>query len=204
MSPDHDPATRPQPILEDGFVVLRPPRPEDKEARRAYGHHPEFVRLDGDDPRHFSPLTPEDLDRWYDLFRADPLRWIVAIEGPLRRVRPFPQAAGAQPAGRVRGRTVRSGGKEDRARPFLFPSSQRRREALHWSLSRGPGNHSVANVDSLHILSDRPWGASLKMLRSPCRAQGLHSLTLAQTRSEYWFAPRTLTRPTPSILFPSS
>ena len=30
------------------------------------------------------------------------------------------------------------------------------------------------------------------MLRSPGRAQGLHSLALAQTRSEYRFAPRTL------------
>jgi len=55
MSPDHDPATRPQPILEDGFVVLRPPRPEDKEARRAYDHHPEFVRLDGWDKCGLTP-----------------------------------------------------------------------------------------------------------------------------------------------------
>ncbi len=50
----------------------------------------------------------------------------------------------------------------------------------------------MSNVDSLYILSDRPWGASLKMLRSPCRAQGLHSLALAQTRSESRFAPRTV------------
>ncbi len=81
MRPDHDDATQPRPILENGSVVLRPPRPEDKEARLAYGHHPEFIRLDGDDPRRLSPLTPEDIDRWYDLFRADPLRWIVAVEG---------------------------------------------------------------------------------------------------------------------------
>ena len=31
----------------------------------------------------------------------------------------------------------------------------------------------MRNVDSLHILSDRPWGASRKMLRSPRRAQVL-------------------------------
>jgi len=81
MGSEHDDVTRPQPTLEEGFVTLRPPRLEDKKARLAYGRHPEFVRLDGDDPRHSSSLTPDEVDRWYDLCRADPLRWIVAIEG---------------------------------------------------------------------------------------------------------------------------
>ncbi len=35
------------------------------------------------------------------------------------------------------------------------------------------------------ILSDRPWGASRKMLRSPCRAHGLSERQRVQTGSEY-------------------
>ncbi len=49
---------------------------------------------------------------------------------------------------------------------------------------RGSGGHLLANVDSLHILSDRPWGASRKMLRSPCRAHGLSERQRVKTRSE--------------------
>jgi [ribosomal protein S5]-alanine N-acetyltransferase len=81
MGSEHGDVTRPRPTLDDGFVTLRPPRLADKKARLAYGRHPEFVRLDGDDPRLPSAMTPDDVDRWYDLFRADPLRWIVAIDG---------------------------------------------------------------------------------------------------------------------------
>jgi RimJ/RimL family protein N-acetyltransferase len=60
---------------------LRPPRPEDKETRRAYGRNAEYLRLDGDDPRNATPLTPDELDGWYDLFRTDPHRWIIAVNG---------------------------------------------------------------------------------------------------------------------------
>ena len=73
--------TKLQPILRDGLVVLRPPQPEDKEARLACGRHPEFVRLDGDDPRHVSTLTRDEIDHWYEVFGTDPLRWIVAVGG---------------------------------------------------------------------------------------------------------------------------
>ncbi len=66
---------------------------------------------------------------------------------------------------------------ERRSRPRLpapsFPGSQGRREALHWGQEPWPRQSFGTNVDSLHILSDRPWGASRKMLRSPCRAHGL-------------------------------
>jgi len=49
-----------------------------------------------------------------------------------------------------------------------------------------------ANVDSLHILSDRPWRASRKMLHSPRRAQGLSERQRVKTCSEYRSAARTL------------
>ena len=73
-------------------------------------------------------------------------------------------------------------GKEDCAWPLYFPSSWR--EALHGGQGAGPGEAFEANVDSLHILSGRPWGASRKMLRSPGRAQGLSERQRVQTRSE--------------------
>jgi RimJ/RimL family protein N-acetyltransferase len=60
---------------------LRPPRPEDKETRRAYGRNAEYLRLDGEDLRNAGPLTHDELDGWYDLFRTDPHRWIIAVNG---------------------------------------------------------------------------------------------------------------------------
>ena len=74
---------------------------------------------------------------------------------------------------------------ERRSRPVLaifFPVAPGPREALHWGRRHVPAGHLGqmatarpggsfgANVDSLHILSDRPWGASLKMLCSLAEA----------------------------------
>ncbi len=50
--------------------------------------------------------------------------------------------------------------------------SSRRAEGMPAQAIR-TASHFMANVDSLHILSDRPWRASRKMLRSRGRAQGL-------------------------------
>jgi len=79
------------------------------------------------------------------------------------------------------------------ARPApSFPSSLRRREPLYWGRRRRPRRSFGANVDSLHILSDRPWRASRKMLHSPRRAQGLSERQRVKTCSEYRSAARTL------------
>jgi hypothetical protein len=55
----------PAPTLRGTGLVLRPPKPEDKQARLAAGRQPEIVRMYGGDPSNLAPLTPEDVDRWY-------------------------------------------------------------------------------------------------------------------------------------------
>ena len=75
-------------------------------------------------------------------------------------------------------------GKEDRARPILFPVASASGRRYTGGGGRGPGEAFGANVDSFHILPGRPWGASRKMPRSLCRAQGLSERQRVQTRSE--------------------
>jgi len=58
-------------------------------------------------------------------------------------------------------------------RPFVFPGSPRHPRGATLGARAGAAGAFGANVDSLHILSDRPWRASRKMLRSPGRAHGL-------------------------------
>ena len=71
----------PRPILASGPVVLRPPQPEDVEARVSYGRHPEIVRMYGGVLPEPVALSREAAQRWYAEICADPLSWVIEAEG---------------------------------------------------------------------------------------------------------------------------
>ncbi len=64
-------------------------------------------------------------------------------------------------------------GKEDRARPILFPVASGSGRRYTGARTTRPGEVFGANVDSLHILHGRPWGPSRKMFRSHDRCPPL-------------------------------
>ena len=61
--------------------MLRPPQPEDVEARVRYGGHPEIVRMYGGSLQEPAPLSREAAQRWYATVCADPLAWVIEVEG---------------------------------------------------------------------------------------------------------------------------
>ena len=73
--------TAKQPILTGKRIVLRPPLPSDKADRQVYGRDPEYRRMVGGDPYTAPPLTIAEIDAWYERTGADPLSWIIAVEG---------------------------------------------------------------------------------------------------------------------------
>jgi [ribosomal protein S5]-alanine N-acetyltransferase len=74
----------PKPSLQDLHgkrVVLRPPKPDDKQDRLAFGHHPEAARMYGDDYRDIAPMTPAEADAWYDWLLAQDFGWVIEADG---------------------------------------------------------------------------------------------------------------------------
>lgn len=69
------------PNLRGPRVILRAPREADKSARLSYGRDPEFRRMVGGDPRTNPPLTTEEVDQWYERAAAEPLYWIIDLDG---------------------------------------------------------------------------------------------------------------------------
>lgn len=69
-----------RPVLGEGGLVLRPPRPSDKQDRFNCGTDPEFVRMRGGDYRDIPPLTREDVDRWYAHLCREPHVWVIAAD----------------------------------------------------------------------------------------------------------------------------
>lgn len=65
----------------DDAVVLREPRETDRDDRLAIGRHAEFVLLVGGDDRDLATLTGEEVDAWYRDVAADPLCWVIEVEG---------------------------------------------------------------------------------------------------------------------------
>ncbi len=65
------------PVLKGKHVVLRPPRPIDKTDRFACGRNAEYVRMMGGDFERMPPLTPEEVDAWYDRMAAEPCCWAI-------------------------------------------------------------------------------------------------------------------------------
>lgn len=70
-----------RPDLQGERVDLRPPRPSDKEDRLNAGRDPELTKMYGGDYRNISPLTPEEVERWYEILLSDPLSWIIEANG---------------------------------------------------------------------------------------------------------------------------
>jgi len=75
-------------------------------------------------------------------------------------------------------------GKEDRVRPRLFPVAGRARAALHWGRRRRPRRGIWDKCGLTPHFAGSALGASHKMLRSPCRAQGLSERQRVRNRSE--------------------
>ena len=58
-------------ILRSERVLLLPPQSSDKTDRLAIGRHAEFVRMNGGDDRALTPLTAEEVERWYARLAAE-------------------------------------------------------------------------------------------------------------------------------------
>ena len=73
------------PELRSERVLLRAPRPDDVEGRRACGKDPAVIRAFGGSPPFSAPvpMTPAEAQSWYDGLRADPnpLHWVVEYQG---------------------------------------------------------------------------------------------------------------------------
>ncbi|MGE5674560.1 MAG: GNAT family N-acetyltransferase [Mycobacterium leprae] len=69
------------PILQGKRVLLRPPCEKDKQDRLALGRNAEFVRMCGGDHRNLQPFTPEQAERWYARLVAEPLEWVIEVNG---------------------------------------------------------------------------------------------------------------------------
>ena len=68
-------------VLKGKHVVLRPLRPMDKVDRFACGRNAEYVRMMGGDFRNMPPLTPEEVDAWYDRMVTEPCCWAMDNKG---------------------------------------------------------------------------------------------------------------------------
>lgn len=69
------------PTLKGKRLVLRGPRDRDRQDRLACGRNAEFVRMVGGDDRNLKPMTPEQVDRWYERLMAEPLEWVIEFGG---------------------------------------------------------------------------------------------------------------------------
>ncbi|MBP2019032.1 RimJ/RimL family protein N-acetyltransferase [Symbiobacterium terraclitae] len=69
------------PVLKGARVVLRPPREQDKQDRLACGRSAEYIRMVGGDHRRVAPLTPEQVDRWYERLLAEPMERVIDLGG---------------------------------------------------------------------------------------------------------------------------
>ena len=81
MSEPHKSLPVPRPTLQGSRVLLRQPRPSDKEERLKIGRSPELVKMYGGNYEHVSPLTQSGVEQWYARTSSDPLTWIIEAEG---------------------------------------------------------------------------------------------------------------------------
>jgi hypothetical protein len=98
------------PILRGQRILLRPPRPNDKQDRLKIGLHPEYERLVGGNLEGLSTPTAEAADRRYAVLSAEPLGWVIEFRGraigeaKLHRVE-----RSAEPASTLRYQALRPG-----------------------------------------------------------------------------------------------
>ena len=70
-----------RPLLKRTRLILRAPQPSDKQDRLACGRDPEEVRMYGGDDRSIRPLTLEEVEAWHAEFCANPLSWVIEVDG---------------------------------------------------------------------------------------------------------------------------
>ncbi len=71
------------PILTDGCVVLRAPKPGDVAARLKLGNTPEIHHMFGADPSTVRPLTQEAAEAWVKTQEHAPFGWIIEVQDRL-------------------------------------------------------------------------------------------------------------------------
>lgn len=69
------------PVLTGPRVTLRPPRPEDAEARRALGIDPDIVRMFGGSVSEPGAMTGEEAETWLDHLRLQEPGWVMEHDG---------------------------------------------------------------------------------------------------------------------------
>ena len=70
-------------ILNNGAIVLRPPRAGDAEARFLLGQDPTIIRLSGKDPATLPPWSREAASAWSAEIQHHPNAWIIEYDGHL-------------------------------------------------------------------------------------------------------------------------
>lgn len=68
------------PILAGQRITLRAARESDMADRLAHPRNAEAVRMYGGDYRDLSPLSEEEVERWYQHHSKTPLSWVVEAE----------------------------------------------------------------------------------------------------------------------------
>lgn len=69
--------TSQRPVLSDGTVRLRPPRPQDAAARLKLGNTPEIHHMFGADPENVPKITKAHSEKWLYAQEVEPLAWVI-------------------------------------------------------------------------------------------------------------------------------
>lgn len=67
--------------LHGQHVMLRPPRPSDKQDRLTLGRNLDIARMFGGSSRTIGPLTDAEVDEWYAAIESDPHGWMIEHAG---------------------------------------------------------------------------------------------------------------------------
>ncbi|MBV7331908.1 GNAT family N-acetyltransferase [Chloroflexi bacterium TSY] len=65
-------------------VILRPPQEQDKKERLALGRDVEFVRMVGGNLDRIVPLTPKEVDEWFNKICHSAHNWVIEADGQYR------------------------------------------------------------------------------------------------------------------------
>lgn len=69
------------PVLQGERLRLRPPLPEDAEARRSLGINPEIVRMFGGDVTKAGTMSLDAAEVWLDHLRLQEPGWVIELDG---------------------------------------------------------------------------------------------------------------------------
>ena len=69
--------TTQRPVLRDGTIRLRPPKPQDVNARLRLGNTPEIHHMFGADPTQVPKITRAHAEKWLHAQEVEPLAWVI-------------------------------------------------------------------------------------------------------------------------------